>query len=217
MESVIREFFILDENGWNNRRCDSEIQRFREKSQKARQSAKIGSERRANAVPSLSERTAIAVRPLSERTANGQLPSPQSPVPIHQTPELREREGARAEFQSEINPEEDREPTQEELFALLASFRHEHLDGQGNTVRDPLTEADRKAIRGWYFNRGPRQTRDAIKLLGDNGWHITPAQIQRVFSGEITPETFARQASKGRSATAKRPADYHTSTEIPAL
>jgi uncharacterized protein YdaU (DUF1376 family) len=39
VEAVLREFFVVGEDGWRHRRCDAEIERFKQKSEKAKKSA----------------------------------------------------------------------------------------------------------------------------------------------------------------------------------
>jgi len=92
VESVLREFFVLQTDGWHNRRCDAEIARFRDKSSKARRSAESrwGSQREQ------SDGNANAMRTYSEGNANGVLEGResheggnalQSPVSSLQSPE----------------------------------------------------------------------------------------------------------------------------------
>lgn len=69
---VLDEFFVLCDDGWRNKRADEEIQRFREKSDKARKAANAKhshSERMQNAVPTVN-RQPITVNhpPLSPKT-----------------------------------------------------------------------------------------------------------------------------------------------------
>lgn len=90
VESVLREFFALQADGWHQTRCDADLQRYIAKQDKARASAnarwlKPHSERNANALPTHmqtdSERNANASKTHNERNAL------QSPVPSPQTPE----------------------------------------------------------------------------------------------------------------------------------
>jgi len=73
VDAILKEFFLLAEDGWHHKRCDQEIARFLDKKEKARLSA----EARWNP----SERNANAMRTHSERNAL------QSPVTSHQTPD----------------------------------------------------------------------------------------------------------------------------------
>ena len=73
---VLREFFVLDEQGaWTQGRCDEEIQRFKDKQRKAKASAAASWESR-RALPPQSERIADA-KPTHSK---GNAPSLQSPV-----------------------------------------------------------------------------------------------------------------------------------------
>lgn len=94
VEAVLCEFFTRGDDGWHQKRCDEEIQRFKDKQTKARRSAdarwnakRSDSEGNANASGTHTERNAKAMRTQSE----GNAPSlqSQSPVPISrlQTPE----------------------------------------------------------------------------------------------------------------------------------
>lgn len=72
VESVLREFFVQESDGWHQKRCDEEIARYEDKRTKAKGSAnarwsakRLDSERNANALPAQSE---------------GNAPSLQSPV-----------------------------------------------------------------------------------------------------------------------------------------
>lgn len=76
VEAVLHEFFHLEEDGWRHKRCDAEIARFREKSEKAKRSA----EKRWAEPRSDSEREADGMRSHSKGIAI------QSPITSHQTP-----------------------------------------------------------------------------------------------------------------------------------
>lgn len=94
VESVLQEFFELEVDGWHQRRCDADLQRYIVKQGKARASAnarwsKPHEERNANAseahMRTDSERNANASETHDERNAL------QSPVPSPQTPEERNK------------------------------------------------------------------------------------------------------------------------------
>jgi len=74
VETVLKEFFFLEADGWHNKRADAEIERYREKSSKAAASA------RARWDKTQSESNANAMRTHTERNAH------QTPDTIHQTP-----------------------------------------------------------------------------------------------------------------------------------
>jgi uncharacterized protein YdaU (DUF1376 family) len=82
VEIVLNEFFTLQDDGWHNGRCDTEIARYQDKQAKAKRSAEARwnkpqqqSEGNANASPD-------AMRTHSEGNAH------QSPVTSHQSPDL---------------------------------------------------------------------------------------------------------------------------------
>jgi uncharacterized protein YdaU (DUF1376 family) len=88
VEAVLHEFFDLHDDGWHQKRCDVDLQRYLSKQEKARASANARwsqphSERNANAsaphMRTRSERNANASETHDERNAL------QSPVPSNQT------------------------------------------------------------------------------------------------------------------------------------
>ena len=77
VQTILDEFFYLATDGWHNKRCDEEIVRFRDKSEKAKRSADARwskTERNANASPN-------AMRTHSEGNAH------QTPSTSNQTPD----------------------------------------------------------------------------------------------------------------------------------
>lgn len=71
VESVLREFFELTSDGWENARCHAEINAMAEKRAKAR----------ASAAASVSARRTNVERTLNERSTTVELPTP-TPTPI---------------------------------------------------------------------------------------------------------------------------------------
>ena len=76
VETVLSEFFELRDDGWHNRRCDEEIERYLDKQIKAKRSA----EARWNREPAHTDGNANAMRTHSEGNAH------QTPDTNHQTP-----------------------------------------------------------------------------------------------------------------------------------
>lgn len=84
VSDILDEFFLLEDDGWRNRRCDAEIARYRGKQDKARASAEARwSKRNAPAMRTHYETDADAMRTQCERNAH------QSPVTRHQTPDIK--------------------------------------------------------------------------------------------------------------------------------
>lgn len=81
VETVLREFFDLREDGWHHSRCDREIERYIEKRAKAKRSA----DARWSAKQSNNERSADGMRTHSEGNAL------QTPDTRHQTPRKKDR------------------------------------------------------------------------------------------------------------------------------
>jgi uncharacterized protein YdaU (DUF1376 family) len=71
VDVLLSEFFVLESDGWHHKRCDAEIAKVREKSQKARDSAaaRWESERIANALRTDVERNA-SHKPLTSNHIN---------------------------------------------------------------------------------------------------------------------------------------------------
>lgn len=90
VETVLREFFDLRETGWHHSRCDREIERFRQKREKAKKSA----EARWGAQKTQCETDANAMRTHSEGNAL------QSPVTRHQ---IDNDDNPRASRRSDLN------------------------------------------------------------------------------------------------------------------
>ena len=84
VEAVLREFFVLNNEGWSHSRCDEEINRMRDKQAKARASAAASvNARKAKAQPPYNERLTDAQRTLNESQADVELPTPTpTPTPI---------------------------------------------------------------------------------------------------------------------------------------
>lgn len=74
VDSVLKEFFFLEVDGWHNKRADLEILRYREKRSKAAASARVRWDK------TQCESDADAMRTHTERNAH------QTPDTIHQTP-----------------------------------------------------------------------------------------------------------------------------------
>lgn len=85
VQAVLEEFFRLEDDGWHNKRCDEEIDRYHEKQRKARVSAqarwdKPDSERNASGMRTHPPRNANASKTHNGRNAlQSPVPSPQSP------------------------------------------------------------------------------------------------------------------------------------------
>lgn len=86
VEAVLREFFMLSDDGWRHQRCDDEITRMQDKQAKARASAAASvNARRTKAEPALNGRKANAQRTLNERSTDAELPTP-TPTPVISEP-----------------------------------------------------------------------------------------------------------------------------------
>ena len=91
VRDVLNEFFIQTDEGWRHARCEAEIGRKQEKTDKARASASLSVQARAaKAEKHLSERLANAERTLSERSTDVVLPIANSQEPIAKEEEKKE-------------------------------------------------------------------------------------------------------------------------------
>jgi uncharacterized protein YdaU (DUF1376 family) len=104
VESVLREFFTLTDNGWQHARCNEEIAKMQDKQAKARNAAQHSVDsRRASVERALRGQTTSVERTLSPEQADVELPTP-TPTPTLDTKTLahasrsRELNGAFAEF-----------------------------------------------------------------------------------------------------------------------
>lgn len=89
VDTILREFFTLTEDGWHNARCDEEIARYQDKRSSAKRSAntrwnsmRSHSDGNANASETHIECIAKALPPQSDGNAlQSPIPSLQSPIP----------------------------------------------------------------------------------------------------------------------------------------
>jgi uncharacterized protein YdaU (DUF1376 family) len=85
VEAVLREFFVLTDDGWTHKRCDDEIEKMQDKQAKARASAQASvnarsARQQANAQRTLTPAPADAERTLPKSQADVELPTP-TPTP----------------------------------------------------------------------------------------------------------------------------------------
>lgn len=80
VRTVLDEFFVLTDDGWEHTRCDEEIEKFHEKSDKARASVQKRWGDTHKKPQSKNERNTDVIRPNNERNTN------QEPITINQEP-----------------------------------------------------------------------------------------------------------------------------------
>ena len=86
VERVLNDYFDPFENGWANKRCDEEIERFQSKlNQKIAAGKASGEARKAKQIKGSKT---IAKRPLSVRSTNAELTKNQEPVTNNQEPSI---------------------------------------------------------------------------------------------------------------------------------
>lgn len=82
VEAVLREFFVLSDEGWRHARCEEELERMQDKQAKARASAAASvNARRAKTQILGNERSTSAERTFNDRSTDVELPTP-TPTPI---------------------------------------------------------------------------------------------------------------------------------------
>lgn len=136
VEAVLREFFVLTDEGWVHTRCDEEIAKMQDKQAKAREAAQRSVEsRKAAAERRLMEKEADVERPLSASTAGAQLPTP-TPTP---TPK-EEGESPRKRVPPTPRPDDVAEQVWADWLALRRAKRAPVSD---TTVAEARREADK--------------------------------------------------------------------------
>lgn len=93
IETILKEFFDLTENGWENHRCNRDISAFHEYIEKQRGNGKKGGRPRKKGNKTQEKPTANP--PLTQAKPTVKPPSTHNPVPITQD-SLKERESAQA-------------------------------------------------------------------------------------------------------------------------
>jgi uncharacterized protein YdaU (DUF1376 family) len=90
VESVLKEFFTLTEDGWRHSRCDAEVEKMQDKQAKARASGIASANARSKAQQAAVERAlqsaqADVERSLPPKSTDVQLPTPTpTPTPIEE-------------------------------------------------------------------------------------------------------------------------------------
>jgi uncharacterized protein YdaU (DUF1376 family) len=87
VRSVLEEFFRLEDDGWHNKRCDEELDRYHEKQAKARKSAEARWKRPDSERSASGMRTHPPSNATASKTHNGRN-ALQSPVPSPQSPDV---------------------------------------------------------------------------------------------------------------------------------
>lgn len=151
VEAVLREFFMLTDEGWSHARCDEEIERMQDKQAKARASAAASvNARRAKAQTAMNDGSASVERSLTERSTDVELPTP-TPTPILITSPI--GDGAPKQVLDADDALVDNCPHQQ-IIALY----HEHLP-TAIRVRE-WTPARAQALRSRWREKPQRQNLD---------------------------------------------------------
>lgn len=117
VETVLNEFFVLQDDGWHQVRCDAEIARYQDKQDKAKRSANA----RWNKADAHTERNANAMRTHSEGNAL------QTPDTRHQTPEEKRTPRAARTASPKKSPIPDGFTISDRVAEWASSNGHGHL------------------------------------------------------------------------------------------
>lgn len=188
VDTVLREFFTLDESGWHQKRCDEEIARYEDKRSKAKGSANA----RWNAKRSDSGGNANASETHTERICENNANAMrtqcdgnalQSPVSNHQTPDTRTREertarATRLPSDWSLTPErraiaETEHVDPDRTFAKFSSYWRSASGAKARKVDWDAT------WRNWCMNETDR------KPNGSGGPHVTKFERTRVAAPEV--------------------------------
>ena len=179
VEQVLREFFELRDDGWHQERCDQEIARYQERSQKARNSvSKRWANRDANAVRTQYEGDTNVLPTNNE--GNTTRARPHLPSTNHQTPERESPRVARAtRLSADWEPTEDMvawcKETRPDLNpqTVAERFRDHWIAKAGKDgAKLDWTATWRNWVRGEraQFNAQPAEPR---------AWHETRQGVER--------------------------------------
>lgn len=156
VERVLKEFFILKDDGWHQHRCDEEIARYQAKRESAKASAGV----RWNRAPKHANASETHMRNDSERNANA-LPTQcegnalQSPVSIPHPPDLRKESEKRQTLSSKTSEkaaEVSKRPkikTVEEFSKSVEIIRSLCTTGGAEPIRTPAVQHAIDASGGW--------------------------------------------------------------------
>lgn len=172
VKQVLQDFFCIDEGDrWSHARCDAEIARFREKSEKASNAGKASAKRRSN-----------------ERSTDVQPTNNQQPITNNQEPVLTSKE---VMSETPVSDEEKLNPKH------VVEFWNETAEALGKPKVRDLTPERRQLLNArmsQYSIDDFVTVFDNIKtspfLRGDNGWRgctfdwvFKKANFQKILEG----------------------------------
>ena len=151
VESVLNEFFEKNQFGWNNKRADAEILKFKDKSEKA----KISATSKWKAVRSHSDGIANAVPPHSDGNANHK--------PITNNQEKKEESSSGADAPYAFDGKIIRLTHQD--FAKWLKVYHAIPDLPSELEVADAYYADQPPLKNWFFSVSRWLNREHTKLL----------------------------------------------------
>lgn len=165
--TVLREFFICIDDGFICQRVEEELEKYRTKSSRAKQSAEARWSKKTQKKQKVKQQDANAMRTHSERNAN------QEPITNNQEPLI--IDGASAPEREQVAQQKRfKKPSVEEVRNYMAE--------QGNQVPD---EADRffnyHESKGWKVSNAPMKDWKAAARY----WLGNQSKFRR--SGNVTP------------------------------
>ena len=191
VETVLAEFFELHQDGWHNKRCDEEIERYLDKQLKARRSA----EARWNREPAHTDRNAIAMRTQCEGNAH------QTPDTNHQTP----ISSSSKKISAAVKKPVDVSDPVWQSFQLIRKAK-----------KAPITDLAMLGIRREAVKAGV-ELEEALTICCERGWAGFKAEWMQ--SRRAQPESFYERDKRAKrnemakwapGIAAKDPEDFNT-------
>ncbi len=191
LKNVLNDFFELTENGYIHTRCDAEIARYHDKSDKAKASAN------ARWTKKNKGKHATALRTDTERNTNGMLTNNHKPITNNQNIEPKSPKG------SLICPDD-----------VESSVWHDYLKIR-KAKKSPITETALNGLRR-EAKKADISLSDALKVCCERGWvgfkadWYSPAtQKQELPLGSPEQIEYAYRVECGGDPTKARFSNYH--------
>jgi uncharacterized protein YdaU (DUF1376 family) len=159
LDFVLDRFFIETEDGFSNKRAESEIAKYVSKSEKARESAKCKGKKVANAERTLTERNANAERTLSDRSANQNQNQ-------NQNIDIR---SASAPSSVADAPESEKKSKKSEAVQMPEGCDPQHWADWKKARKAPLTQTAWKRFVAEADKAGITAV-EAVRICAEKGW-----------------------------------------------
>jgi uncharacterized protein YdaU (DUF1376 family) len=193
VETVLSEFFELRDDGWHNRRCDEEIERYLDKQIKAKRSA----EARWNREPAHTDGNANAMRTHSEGNA-------------HQTPDTNHQTPISSSSKKKTQPTQKPIGVSDEVWQSFSLIR--------KAKRAPITDVAMLGIRREAVKAGI-ELEQALTICCERGWAGFKAEWMQGHQGKPQAESFYERDKRAKrnemakwapGIAAREPEDFNT-------